>query len=84
MIACPSCGAENVEGTRFCVKCGTTLPAAPSPESWRQSGDLGAQQQTQQGYQPGGFTTPPQQTPVPSAPPRWNFSSAATTSPIVW
>src|SRR5215210_5267549 len=59
MIACPSCGAENVEGTRFCVKCGTTLPAAPSPESWRQSGDLG-QQQTQQGYQQsGGYTAPP-------------------------
>jgi hypothetical protein len=64
MIACPSCGAENVEGTRFCVKCGTTLPAAPQPESWRQSGDLG-QQQTQQGYQqgyqPGGYTPPPAQ-----------------------
>ncbi len=64
MIACPSCGAENVEGTRFCVKCGTTLPASPQPESWRQSGDLG-QQQTQQdyqpGYQPGGYTPPPSQ-----------------------
>lgn len=61
MIACPSCGAENVEGTRFCVKCGTTLPAAPQPESWRQSGDLGQQQQTQQGYQSGGYTPPEQQ-----------------------
>ena len=61
MIACPSCGADNVEGTRFCVKCGTTLPAAPAPESWRQSGDLG-QQQAQQSYQSGGYTppTPPQ------------------------
>lgn len=63
MIACPSCGSENVEGTRFCVKCGTTLPASPAPESWRQSGDLGQQQQTQQsGYQPGGYA-PPQQPP---------------------
>ena len=60
MIACPSCGAENVEGTRFCVKCGTTLPATPQPEQWRQSGDLG-QQQTQQGYQSGGYTPPQQQ-----------------------
>src|SRR3989440_9722226 len=59
MIACPSCGADNVEGTRFCVKCGTTLPAAPAPESWRQSGDLGQQQQTQQS---GGYA-PPQQPP---------------------
>ena len=63
MIACPSCGTENVDGTRFCVKCGTTLPASPAPESWRQSGDLGQQQQAQQsGYQSGGYAppTPPQ------------------------
>ena len=57
MIGCPSCGAENVEGTRFCVKCGTTLPASPEPESWRQSGDLG--QQPQQDYQQSsGYSTP--------------------------
>ena len=61
MIACPTCGAENVEGTRFCVKCGTTLPASPAPESWRQSGDLGQQQTQQPGYQPGGYTPPQQQ-----------------------
>ena len=66
MIACPSCGADNVEGTRFCVKCGTTLPAAPAPESWRQSGDLGQQQQSQQS---GGYA-PPQ--PPPSAYPTYN------------
>lgn len=62
MIACPSCGADNVEGTRFCVKCGTTLPAAPGPESWRQSGDLGQQQSTPSGgfagSQPSGYSTP--------------------------
>jgi hypothetical protein len=69
MIACPSCGAENVEGTRFCVKCGTTLPAAPAPESWRQSGDLGQQQQQQQSYQSGGYTPP---TPPQSAYPTYN------------
>ncbi|HEX8187384.1 MAG TPA: TM2 domain-containing protein [Pyrinomonadaceae bacterium] len=57
MIGCPSCGAENVEGTRFCVKCGTTLPASPQPESWRQSGDLG-QQQPQQDYQSSGYSAP--------------------------
>ena len=72
MIACPSCGSENVEGTRFCVKCGTTLPATPQPESWRQSGDLGqqqTQQDYQQGYQSGGYTppqTPPQQSSYPT------------------
>src|SRR5215204_6409531 len=57
MIGCPSCGAENVEGTRFCVKCGTTLPASPQPESWRQSGDLG-QQQPQQDYPSSGYSAP--------------------------
>jgi hypothetical protein len=61
MIACPSCGVENVEGTRFCVKCGTTLPASPAPESWRQSGDLGQQQTQQSSYQSGGYTPPQQQ-----------------------
>src|SRR2546423_4312830 len=66
MIACPSCGADNVEGTRFCVKCGTTLPAAPAPESWRQSGDLGQQQRSQQS---GGYA-PPQ--PPPSQYPTYN------------
>ena len=66
MIACPSCGSENVEGTRFCVKCGTTLPTSPAPESWRQSGDLGQQQTQQPGYQSGGYAppqTPPSYTP---------------------
>jgi hypothetical protein len=63
MIACPSCGAENVEGTRFCVKCGTTLPASPAPEAWRQSGDLGQQQTQQPGYQSGGYTPPEPQQP---------------------
>ena len=66
MIACPSCGAENAEGTRFCVKCGTTLSTAPSPESWRApSGDLN---QAAVADQPSGGYTP--QTP-PSAYPTY-------------
>ena len=27
---CPSCGTENSENARFCKKCGTRLPAAPT------------------------------------------------------
>jgi hypothetical protein len=75
MIACPSCGAGNVEGTRFCVKCGTTLPTAPGPESWRQSGDLGQQQQGAPsggfapGSQPGGYSSPDPY--APAAPSGW-------------
>ncbi|HEX8338223.1 MAG TPA: TM2 domain-containing protein [Pyrinomonadaceae bacterium] len=76
MIGCPSCGAENVEGTRFCVKCGTTLPSSPPPESWRQSGDLG-QQQTKQDYQPGGGYSSPQTPPsaYPSYTPQDSLSA---------
>lgn len=41
MISCSSCGAENVDGTRFCVRCGAGLAAAPAPGSWQApSGNL--------------------------------------------
>jgi uncharacterized RDD family membrane protein YckC len=44
MTICTSCGAENADGVRFCVKCGTALVTAPPPGSWQQpSGNLGAQ-----------------------------------------
>jgi TM2 domain-containing membrane protein YozV len=59
MIVCTSCGVENADGTRFCVRCGTSLPAsAPQPEQWRYSGDLG-QTQTEQRQPSGGFAPPP-------------------------
>jgi TM2 domain-containing membrane protein YozV len=62
MIPCPSCGAENVEGTRFCVRCGSGLTPAPQPEQWRYSGDLGQtqteQRQQSSGYQSGGYAPP--------------------------
>ncbi|HET9870540.1 MAG TPA: tetratricopeptide repeat protein [bacterium] len=37
MIFCPACNAENPDGTKICVKCGTELPkaapvAAPKPQ----------------------------------------------------
>lgn len=43
MVLCPSCGAENADGMRFCVKCGGGLgEPAPSAGSWQQpSGNLG-------------------------------------------
>ncbi len=41
MISCSVCGADNVDGTRFCVKCGAALPTAPAPGSWQApSGNL--------------------------------------------
>jgi uncharacterized RDD family membrane protein YckC len=41
MTICTSCGAENAEGVRFCVRCGTALATAPPPGAWQQpSGNL--------------------------------------------
>ncbi|MER3428437.1 MAG: hypothetical protein C4334_10105 [Pyrinomonas sp.] len=33
MIICQSCGKENADGMRYCVRCGTMLP--PPPGSWK-------------------------------------------------
>jgi uncharacterized RDD family membrane protein YckC len=65
MNVCSTCGVENADGTRFCVKCGSTLATAPSPGSWQTpsgnlygsapSGGLGNQQ-----YVPPGVGQPAQ------------------------
>jgi TM2 domain-containing membrane protein YozV len=37
MILCPSCGGENGDTVKFCVRCGATMAgAAPAPGSWQQ------------------------------------------------
>jgi hypothetical protein len=36
MNSCLSCGADNAEGVRYCVKCGKLVePPQPPPEFWR-------------------------------------------------
>ena len=72
MALCTSCGAENVGTARFCVKCGSPLAQAPSPESWRGSADLNQtvmdeRSQPSGGFapQPGGFAPPEAAPPVP-------------------
>ncbi len=43
MTICASCGVQNVDGARFCAKCGGTLAPspAPMPGAWQTpSGDL--------------------------------------------
>ncbi len=30
-MKCTTCGYETQPGARFCVQCGTTLPAEPAP-----------------------------------------------------
>jgi zinc-ribbon domain len=42
MPLCPNCGTNNLEGVKFCVACGEQVGAAPPPESWRASSELGA------------------------------------------
>lgn len=74
MTRCVGCGAENVAGARFCVKCGAQLsPVPPPPESWRYSGDLEPGRTQQAESPPAGQYTPPayqQPYPVRSPPPQ--------------
>ena len=74
MAMCANCGTNNIEGTKFCVGCGSQLGEAPPPESWRASSELGAP--------PAGATEPPRtqadtggyvpQVPPPPAYPSYN------------
>lgn len=67
MVLCPSCGTENADGMRFCVKCGGGInEAAPSAGSWQQpSGNLydtpagGTGASGGLGGQPGSYAPPP-------------------------
>lgn len=86
MATCATCGTNNVDGTKFCVSCGTDLAAAPAPESWRMSGDLNNQQQPPTGtYNPAeGYTpqTPPLPPPAyPSYNPGQNMTSSYQQAP---
>lgn len=64
MALCPSCGTENIDGMKFCVKCGAAL--APAPESWRApSGDLSSQPSGKVSDAPGSYT-PSSYTPPPA------------------
>ena len=51
MIFCPACGAENPEGTKICVKCGTELPksAAFIPPSVKKTAASAAKPEKQYG-----------------------------------
>jgi hypothetical protein len=73
MAVCANCGTNNIEGTKFCVGCGSQLGEAPPPESWRASSDLGAP--------PAGATEPPRPSAdaaggyVPQVPPPPSYPS---------
>jgi uncharacterized RDD family membrane protein YckC len=64
MVLCPSCGAENADGMKFCVKCGATISdSAHAAGSWQQpSGNLydtpSAGSSSFGGSQPGSYSPP--------------------------
>ena len=72
MIKCPSCGAMNEPGSRFCYQCGTDLrnvpPSTPPPPDT--TGTTPSTNQPPAGFpsapQPPGFPPPP---PPPQFPP---------------
>lgn len=62
MTLCTSCGTENADGMKFCVKCGAALAPAPDPGSWKApSGNLYDTPATPSGglNQPGSYAPPP-------------------------
>jgi hypothetical protein len=82
MALCANCGTNNIEGTKFCVGCGSQLGEAPAPESWRASSDLGAppaaatEDPTRNLSDAGGYS--PQ---VPPPPPNYPTYNPPTPSP---
>ena len=57
-MVCTSCGAQNSEGAKFCVKCGASF--APPAGSWRSpSGSLNNQQTDEANRVSGGYTPQP-------------------------
>jgi hypothetical protein len=72
MKVCTTCGTENGDTMQFCTKCGSALPLAPQPESWRTSGGLGSQTADPYSSQQatGGSSYQPQPPPMPYTPPQ--------------
>lgn len=78
MPLCPSCGMNNVEGTKFCVGCGASVGPAPSPESWR----AGTDELNRQSENPTLSPLSPLSHSAPlEAPSAWDAPAAAPLSP---
>lgn len=79
MTFCTSCGAENADGTQFCIKCGNALPPS-APGSWGASGDPGNRVSGGLNDPALGYT-PPSYTPQ-GTPPGALFSQPAAGFPV--
>lgn len=64
MVRCISCGVENVDGARFCVKCGAAI-GSPAPGSWRADQSDPDDQSTEYAAPPPSFSMPPVVYPQP-------------------
>src|SRR6516225_5655402 len=70
---CPSCGAANPDGKKFCGKCGTSLPVrcvacgAENPPDNKFCADCGAALTTRAPNAPADAATPLTAAPMPSA-----------------
>lgn len=76
MIICNSCGTENADGAKFCVRCGAAVVGAATPGAWREgSGELNTPPAEENiGGAPNNAYAPPYAPPppvgnYPSAPP---------------
>jgi hypothetical protein len=39
MAFCTSCGSDNPDNSKFCIKCGAQIIPSPVPGSWREAGE---------------------------------------------
>lgn len=86
MVICTTCGGENVDGARFCVKCGSEISsaAAPGPGAWR-GDESSSSTRTDQAPPPiGGYTpqTPPSSFPTYTPPQSMSYGQPAAGQPM--
>ena len=88
MVLCPSCGGENADGVKFCVRCGAAIGAAPAAGSWQQpSGGLNDAPTavgSSYGNQSGGYAPPPAYTDYPTYNPPGAPSYQQQMNPNYW
>jgi len=84
MTICTACGAENVEGARFCVKCGAGISAAPDPGAWRATEEANRPRTDQTSTPDGGYVpqTPPSSYPTYTPPQGMSYQQQPVSQPM--
>lgn len=79
MTICTACGAENIEGAKFCVRCGTAMTAAPDLGAWRSGEEADRPPLTDQASTPaGGYVPQPPPSSYPTYTPPQGMSYQQT------